>query len=469
MEKPKKHNYILGGFILALLALLCVATIQAEAELYEYVGTSHSVMNAIGMDARAASLGWAVTSLDMGVAGLEFNPASLAFQQSGQLYFGHSRWVMDIPMDQVLIARPLPGQSTLAFGLMHMDMGSVQETLEDGTYTGESLGARDMQFSMNFTMPVHPMVRAGARASFIYKSLGDDRAGTFTGSLGVLTREIQGIRLGASLTDVGPPLKFIKKSFASPWQIRFGASHRLELAEGHRLLNSLDLIYPQGNYPSVGFGSEWTWSDMVFLRVGYRRSVQDDGMPEGDRFHYGGGLRVNHFRFDYSYNSRADLQGAHRLSVTYDLGGDVSAETPKASRYVRGAMSDELQSPLPPDVRVITEEPPVEPAADITIFRYLAFSADRSRLLSGQHKVLDDLVKRLEAVPDLIGIELQGYEEDSGEAIWDRKRSLQKLQAFKSELVVRGVPADKIGLVAYGSDRFTEDDAESRIEVHLIK
>ncbi|MBC8366777.1 hypothetical protein H8E52_05135, partial [bacterium] len=292
---------------------------------------------------------------------------------------------------------------------------------------------------------------------------------TFTGSWGVLTREMRGIRRGASPTAVGPPLKFIKKSFASPWQMRFGASHRLELAEGHRLLNSLDLIYPQSNYPSVGFGSEWTWSDMVFLRVGYRRSVQDDGTPEGDRFHYGGGLRVNYFRFDYSYNSRADLQGAHRLSVTYDLGGNVSADVPKPSRYVRGAMSDELQSPLPPDVRVIKEEPAVEPAADITIFRYLAFSADRSRLLSGQHEVLDELVKRLNAVPDLIGIELQGYEEDSGEAIWDRKRSLQKLQAFKAEIVVRGIPADKIGLVAYGSDRFTEEDAESRIEVHLIK
>jgi len=312
-------------------------------------------------------------------------------------------------------------------------------------------------------------VRAGARASFIHKNLGDERAGTFTGSFGLLTQEIQGIRLGASWNDVGPPLKLIEGSFPSPWRFRFGASHRLELAEGHRLLNSLDLIYPQDNYPSVGFGSEWTWSDMVFLRVGYRRSVQDDGMPEGDRFHYGGGLRVNHFRFDYSYNSRADLQGAHRLSVTYDLGGDVSADVPKPSRYVRGAMSDGLQSPLPPDVRVITEEPPVEPASYITIFRYLAFSADRSRLLSGQYEVLDEFVKRLNAVPDLVGIELQGYEEGSGEAIWDRKRSLQKLQAFKAELVLRGIPADKIGLVAYGSDRFTEDDAKSRIEVHLIK
>ncbi len=469
MQDRKRQNFILGGFILALLVLITVATVQAEAELSSFAGSSHSVMNAIGMDARAASLGWSVTSLDMGVAGLEFNPASLAFHNHGQLYFGHSRWVMDIPLDQVLYAKPLPGQCTFAFGLLHMDMGKVDETLEDGSYTGESMGARDLQFSANFTMPLHPMLRAGGRASFIYKSLGEETAGTFTGSIGVLTREVQGIRLGASLMDVGPPLKFIDKSFPSPWRFRFGASHRLVLAEGHRLLNSLDLIYPQENHPSVGFGSEWTWNDLLFLRVGYRRSVQDDGKPEGDRFHYGAGLQVNHFRFDYSYNSRQDLQGAHRLGVTFDLGQPEETEAPQVSRYVHYAKKPGLQTPLPPDVRVIVDEPAAEPAAEITTFRDLAFSADRGELVSEHDLELDEFAKRLLAVEGLIGIELQGYEEDSGDASWDRKRSLQKLHAFKTALVERGVPADKIGVRAFGSDHFGERLSKTRIEVHLIR
>ena len=469
MTNPKRHNILLGGFILALLAMICLASVQAEAELYEYVGTSHSVLNGIGMDARASSLAWAVTSLDMGVAGMEFNPASMAFQRSSQLYFGHSRWVQDVPLDQVLYAQPLPGQSTLAFGLLHMDMGSVAETLEDGSFTGESVGARDMQFSMNFTMPIHKVLRAGVRASFLYKSLGEDRASTFTGSFGLLTREIQGIRLGLSAMDIGPPLKFRRNSFASPWRYRLGASHRLELAEGHRLLNSLDLIYPQDNHPSVGFGSEWTWNNLLFLRVGYRRSVQDDGAAEGDRFHYGAGLRARHFRFDYSYGSREDFQSVHRLSVTYDLGGDDHADTPEVTRYVHVESVQPKLTPPPPNVLVIPEEAPVEPADEITIFRNLTFSADRSRLLSGHQLEIDEFAERLKAVRRLKGIELRGYESDSGEAIWDRKRSLQKLLAFKTALMARGVPEDRIGIVAYGSDYYEERSSPPRIEVHLIQ
>jgi len=465
MENPKRRSILLGGFILALLALICFQSARAEGGLFEYVGTSHSVLGKVGMDARAASLAWAVTSLDMGVAGMEFNPASLAFRRTSQLAFGHSRWVEDVPLDQVLYAHPLPGRSTLAFGLLYMDMGRIRETLVDGSYTGRSLGASDMQFSVNYTLPLTRMIRAGGRASFLYKRLGDDSAGTFMGSFGLLSRELQGIRLGASMTDIGPPLKFRKSSFASPWRYRLGASHRLQLARGHSLLNSLDLIYPQDNHPSVGFGSEWTWNELLYLRVGYRRSVSDDGTPEGDRFHYGLGLRAGHFRLDYSYGSRADFQGVHRLSVTFDLGGDREGPATGSEFPADGPPSEPRLSESP----AAPTGPKVEPADPVTVFSDLAFTADRSELLSGQNPMLDEFVLRLLAVPSLKGIELQGYEDSSGEASWDRKRSLQKLLAFKAALVARGISEDRIGLLAYGSDRNGDAESPARIEVHLIR
>lgn len=469
MEERSRRKVLLGVFIGALLAAICLVSVEAEAELFEEVGTSHTVLGAVGMDARAAALGWSVTSLDMGAAGMEFNPAGLAASRRSELCFGHSRWVQDVPLDQVLYARPLGGAGTLAFGLLYMDMGSVSQTLEDGSFTGESFAARDLQFSVNFAMPVHRMLSVGVRGSFLYKNLADESAGTFTGSLGLLSREISGIRLGAALLDVGPPLAFAGESLPSPWRARFGASHRLELAEGHRLLNALDLVVPRDNHPSVGVGSEWTWNDLVFLRLGYRRSVEDDGTPEGDHFHYGGGLAVGQIRIDYAYGARADFQPVHRLALSFELGAPEAAAGPRPVRYLRSSRGSEIPDPLPEGVRVIEEEEPPSPADPVTLFADLAFSADRSKLLSGHFPLVDDYVARLERTPGLSGIELQGYEADTGNPAWDRKRALQKLHAFKDALVVRGVPADRIGLMAYGSDRPSDELPATRIEAHVIK
>jgi len=180
---------------------------------------------------------------------------------------------------------------------------------------------------------------------------------------------------------------------------------------------------------------------------------------------------VNQFRFDYAYGAREDFQAVHRIALTFELGGVAHHvnDTPKPIRYIRSSDPEVLKRDHPENVRLIAEEPPSPPAEEVTVFANLAFSADRSTLLSGHFPIVDEYVDRLKATPGLVGIELQGYEADSGEPIWDRKRSLQKIQAFKDALVIRGIPADMIGMVAFGSERPSEGVEATRIEVHLIR
>lgn len=464
MKKRTRQDIMLLLFIGAFLALLCVTGARSEAAtLHENAGTSHSVLGAIGMDARADALGWAVTSLDMGVAGLEFNPASLGPGEGQQISIGHSRWVLDIPLDQFLWSRPFRRDAVFALGVTHMDMGSVPETLEDGAYTGRNVGGRDLQVTVGYSQPVHPMVKAGLKLTMAYKSLGEERAGTFMGSFGLLSQEVQGIRLGAALLDVGPPLRLRQKMDPSPWRARVGASYRLELDDGHRLLHSLDLVVPRDNFPSLGLGLEWTWNDMLALRLGYRRSIEDDGIPESDRFHYGAGINVDGFRLDYSFGARTDFQPVHRMGLTFDFGG--GRGLPSSSPSPASISSDDSLRLA----RLLAETPAVDPLYEVTVFTELAFDAEETSILPVSSPQLDELYARLMATPQLAAIEIQGYVEPSGYPSLDRDRSLRRVRALRAELVDRGWPAMKIGLMAYGSDRPEEGMPGTRIEVHVIR
>ena len=230
----RRQRFILALFIAIFLFLLGLTEREAKgAELDAAVGTSHSVVDALGLDARAAGLGWAVTAVDLGAPGQNFNPASMALATERQLYLGHVDWVLDTSLSQSLALMPMAGGNVVGLGLLYFDQGTVDEVLDDGSYTGERLGARDLHFSLGLGHRFVTGVSVGARFTVFQKTLGWERASGMTGDLGVLTDDMGGFRLGAAVQAMGPPLRF--RETEDPAPLRYFAEKHFPDAYPRRL------------------------------------------------------------------------------------------------------------------------------------------------------------------------------------------------------------------------------------------
>jgi len=254
----------------------------------------------------------------MGVAGMEYNPASPARLEGRSFYLGHLSWVLDAHLSQVLVALPFRDEGVIGLGLAHFDQGTIDEVLEDGTFTGERLGARDFQLTAGLAHPLGERLSVGVKLTVFHKTLGRERAGGAMGSAGLLTSELHGFRFGAACSMRPRPALSRAQGPGAP-----------ALPHGHvpRLFHRRRLPHPElpglsaapRNFASFGFGTEWAYPRHPDPARGYRRTLEEDDTPDGDRFHYGCGLRVGHYRFDYAFSPKEDFEAVHHVAVTFEF------------------------------------------------------------------------------------------------------------------------------------------------------
>ncbi len=466
----RRHKWILALFIALFFFLLSLTEGQAEgAELNGAVGSSHSVVSALGLDARAAALGWAVTAVDLGAAGQSFNPAAAALVRRRQLYMGHVDWVMDSSLSQGAALLPVGDSSTMSAELLYFDQGTVDEVLDDGTYTGERLGARDLHFSMGLGHRFSSGFSFGARFTVFHKSLGWERASGMQGSLGVLTGDMDGFRLGAAIQGLGPSLRFREIEDPAPLRYRMGVAHTVGVSGQVRMQNSLDFVIPRDNYSSFHVGSEWEYAALLALRVGYRRSLLDDGSVDGDRFSYGAGFRLGEYRFDYSYSPKDDFDPVHRFSVNFSLGLPGSGQSMPSGDLAHLPSAAATDTITAPEIDYV-------PLPRVTVLKGIAFDLNSSEINTASRPLLAEVLGRLKSTPNVEAVEIQGHTDDSGEEPFNRRLSLQRARAVRDFFMNEGYPPGKLGVMGFGSTRSLSGNetpegraANRRIEIHLIR
>ncbi len=465
----RRQKWVLGAFIALFFFLLSLTEKQAEgAELDAAVGTSHSSVMALGLDARAAALGWAVTAVDLGAAGQSFNPASGALVRQRQLYLGHVDWVMDTSLSQGMALLPM-AVGTVSVGALYFDQGTVDEVLDDGTYTGERLGARDMSLSLGLARRFGPGLSFGARFTVFQKTLGWERASGMQGSFGLLSDDMGGFRLGASVQGIGPGLRFREVQDPAPLRYRLGVAQTVAVGDEVRMQNSLDIVYPRDNYASFHVGTEWEYAGMLALRAGYRRTLLEDGTAEGDRFSFGAGFRLGDYRFDYAYAPKNDFDPVHRFSVNFSLSAFTGSPAPGGAAAPGDA----------PDYASADSDSAAmdyAPLPRVTVLKGITFDLNSSEVTEASSALLGEVFARLLSTPRVEAVEIQGHTDNSGEEPFNRRLSLQRARAVREFFVEQGYSPAKLGVMGFGSSRPLVGNASPegraanrRIEIHVIR
>jgi OOP family OmpA-OmpF porin len=120
-----------------------------------------------------------------------------------------------------------------------------------------------------------------------------------------------------------------------------------------------------------------------------------------------------------------------------------------------------------------TLTPTAEHGSATIILDGVSFAYDSDQLTEDSDSVLDNVITSLQRNPE-VRLEIAGYTDDRGEALYNRILSRRRAEAVMIYLVTKGINAERLTAVGYGSDDPIADNATAagrqknrRVELHI--
>ncbi len=310
--KQKIKDWLQVGIWVAVLGLGAVTPAFAAQEAS--VGAIF-LNEAVGP--RPAAMGEAFTAVGEDVNAVYWNPAGLARLTSINLMFAHTLFLQGYADEYLAFDLPLSRQDTIGLNALFSYIRSLEKTTLDSSEVSD-FNAYDAYLGLSWSHAFSPMYAAGVTVKGIQQSID-----TYTGSsvacdLGVLARGwIPDLNVGATLRNVGAPMKFKEHGYALPLAMDLGGAYRFWKKS---ILWTLDLSLPYQSDLSVKTGCEYNFEDMLFLRAGYRYSAATSSLGALAGITAGLGFTISDYTLDYAYSPYGVLGDVHRIALTFPFG-----------------------------------------------------------------------------------------------------------------------------------------------------
>ena len=302
------------ALFIALICALC--SVRSALTFASGPGTTTGELLKIPDGARAIGMGEAYTAAADDASALSWNPAGLSFMQQHEATFMHTSLLESVHYEHLAYAAPGDNYSFGA-SMAYLGYGSIAGFDNNGNAIGDQT-AYSYIFSGGLSTFLRERLSVGITGSVLRETLAGDSAGTFAANLGALYGlESHPLgadyRLGFSVTNLGPGLKFVSDRDPLPRKINFGAAamHVKELP----LNLTMDVTKPNDNSTYVGIGSEYWFKEIIALRLGYAGSND-----EGKGIRLGVGLKLREFVFNYAYAGYGDFGATHRIELSLRWG-----------------------------------------------------------------------------------------------------------------------------------------------------
>lgn len=295
----------------------------------------------LGTGARSSGMGAAAVTLADDASVQHYNPAGLGYLQWKEVVFYRTSLFDSKSVYHALsYAHPLLSQGTLAFSLMRVDAGGVEERDVNNQLLSTDLHSAQTRILLGYARNITPSLAAGLNIKLDNESFGGYSGFGVGLDIGLMaTRQLsggsflRGFRGGLAIQNViEPSLKLDRDKVADPMSIGLGVS-ALSGFGNVMLVTSLDIVNPRYSPFDIRFGQEVVYGDYFALRFGL-----DDVTPT-----YGFGARFKQLALDYAFRSE-DLGNNHRFSLAVKFGASVPQQMARAREQLEHEVNTKLVS-----------------------------------------------------------------------------------------------------------------------------
>jgi hypothetical protein len=272
-------------------------------------------------------MGGVVAAGAQGAEALFQNPAALARlepESPSEVALGYDALIETAYQGAAAYARPLGRDGAFGAGLLYASQAAQTTYSNLGDASG-NFTPLDVAAGVGYARRVGP-VDLGAGVKFIRSSLADQNGTSAALDLGVLAKHVADIGIGpldvgASISNLGPPLKLGATASPLPLNIRAGALWRVSPTFDA----AFDVVAPvdqdpyaalgvEARFPAAMVGSTRPW--VAALRAGYNQNAGRtvDGFTSVS---FGGGLDFAAFRVDYAWVALGALGDANRVTLAF--------------------------------------------------------------------------------------------------------------------------------------------------------
>lgn len=314
----------------------------------------------ISPGARASGMGEAFAAVADDATAVFWNPAGLAFQQGREITIMHANWLPqltdDMFFDFAAYRQSVEGLGTFGVNVTYLNLGKQYITGEDSPEILGEFTSYDFAIALTYGTLVSRNTAVGVGLRYIRSNLsplgagaerGEGKANAFAVDLAFLYRApwLEGFRIGANLSNMGPKITYIDAAQADPLptNLKFGLAYDLVNSQYNKLTIAADanklLVrrYKDGTsdpfYKAIftawtdepiatefrnmiySGGVEYWYSNLFALRAGYY--YDEEGKVKYATF--GAGIQYHLYRFDFAYVSAKEghpLSDTMRFSLT---------------------------------------------------------------------------------------------------------------------------------------------------------
>jgi len=257
-----------------------------------------------------------------------YNPAGLRGIQAPEVSLSYFRYIVDINTGFISYAQEFEGYGWFGAGIAYTDYGSQTEIDHLENILGE-FRSNDLAIVMSYANSLYDEnLSFGISTKFFYSSLTPEHSSSGIAlDFGVQYYiPDQDMTFAASLLNVGRQITpYADTRESLPADLKVGVSKGLEhlplvLSVNFHHLNE-DIGDTFDRFRGFTIGGEFTVSDAVQLRVGYRNEMRQDiqiGSTIGlAGFSAGFGVHVQPLVFDYGFTSLGKIGSMHHLTLRY--------------------------------------------------------------------------------------------------------------------------------------------------------
>jgi hypothetical protein len=270
-----------------------------------------------GIGARAAALAEAYISDPYDVTAMYWNPGALLYIQQPSIVITHSQDVSTkFMMDNVAIPLHSTRSEMIAVGVTLNHHGYLQKDL---TY---DFRAMQYGYDIAYSREVMPTVSIGGRVGVQYGTSGTSHLWAAATSVGIFYSPAEEISYGASVNGLGSAIEYAYdnssltvNSVNMPRSLQVGATMRFpaEVKQSIFLVSiANEKIFGKDGLRYKG-GVELFPIPVLALRAGY---LNEPGFSVG---HYGLGVRMGRFSFDYALSPGPASDRTHSLAISFDF------------------------------------------------------------------------------------------------------------------------------------------------------